>query len=699
MAKRNAATELNHDNWEEEDEKEEAGEFKRASEEQMKERVIKKAKRRNLNEDQKKNIFNSFGGFSSTNNVSAADAFSFLAKQPTNGAASANGTENKETKETDKEKVPASADTKEPAAEVKSPLTGFVFGQSSTLPSSSVFGLTASKTEPEPQDVGSKPPDDLFAKFMKKSSGKWTCDVCMISNDADVTACLACGAPKPGCEPSKDSAPKADSFKFGFTASQNEEKNSAVSGLKFGSDSGATGFVFGQNSTAPSSSVFGLTTSKPEPESQPQDTGSKPPDDLFAKFMKKSSGKWTCDVCMISNDADITVCVACGAPKPGCEPAKDPAPKTETKEFKFGFTASKTEEKNSASSTDAKTTGGFQFGSSNGSESKSTGGFQFGSSNSSESRPTGGFQFGSSNGSESKPTGGFQFGSSNGSESTPTGGFQFGTSPAASSGSEPGSIVTTGVKTKPEVESPSKSKKEYLSNLKSLNTQVTSWINTHVDQNPLVDLTPVFKDYEKHIGNLRIKHNITTSASKEATKPVSVAPSPSPFSTTFGSNQTLQTGLKTGFQFGSVETKTSDVETGKVEKEDGEEEEDSPKKPAEPVVEEDAIYSKKCKLFYKKSDSYVDRGIGKLYLKLTAEQKLQLVIRADNSLGNILLNVLVSPSTPMERLGTNNVMMVTVPNPPIDPKTESEPVTFLIRVKTAEDADELKLKLDGLCKN
>ena len=36
MAKRNAVTELNHDNWEEEDEKEEAGEFKKASDEQMK---------------------------------------------------------------------------------------------------------------------------------------------------------------------------------------------------------------------------------------------------------------------------------------------------------------------------------------------------------------------------------------------------------------------------------------------------------------------------------------------------------------------------------------------------------------------------------------------------------------------------------------------------------------------------------------
>ena len=36
MAKRNAQSELNHDNWDQEDENEEAGEFKRASEEQMK---------------------------------------------------------------------------------------------------------------------------------------------------------------------------------------------------------------------------------------------------------------------------------------------------------------------------------------------------------------------------------------------------------------------------------------------------------------------------------------------------------------------------------------------------------------------------------------------------------------------------------------------------------------------------------------
>ena len=36
MAKRGAGSELNHDNWDQEEESEEAGEFKKASEDQMK---------------------------------------------------------------------------------------------------------------------------------------------------------------------------------------------------------------------------------------------------------------------------------------------------------------------------------------------------------------------------------------------------------------------------------------------------------------------------------------------------------------------------------------------------------------------------------------------------------------------------------------------------------------------------------------
>ena len=46
MAKRNAISDLNHDNWNEEEEPEEAGTFRQANENTLKGRVIKKAVRR-----------------------------------------------------------------------------------------------------------------------------------------------------------------------------------------------------------------------------------------------------------------------------------------------------------------------------------------------------------------------------------------------------------------------------------------------------------------------------------------------------------------------------------------------------------------------------------------------------------------------------------------------------------------------------
>lgn len=47
MAKRAATSDINHDNWDREDDPEEAGTFSRADEEKLKKRVIKVAKRRN----------------------------------------------------------------------------------------------------------------------------------------------------------------------------------------------------------------------------------------------------------------------------------------------------------------------------------------------------------------------------------------------------------------------------------------------------------------------------------------------------------------------------------------------------------------------------------------------------------------------------------------------------------------------------
>lgn len=39
----------------------------------------------------------------------------------------------------------------------------------------------------------------------------------------------------------------------------------------------------------------------------------------------------------------------------------------------------------------------------------------------------------------------------------------------------------------------------YLSSLKSLNETVLAWIKQHVEANPFIILTPVFKDYEKYL--------------------------------------------------------------------------------------------------------------------------------------------------------------------------------------------------------
>lgn len=57
--------------------------------------------------------------------------------------------------------------------------------------------------------------------------------------------------------------------------------------------------------------------------------------------------------------------------------------------------------------------------------------------------------------------------------------------------------------------------------------------------------------------------------------------------------------------------------------------------------------------------------------------------------GNILLNILLQASIPCTRVGKNNVMLLCVPNPPVDDKNPGVAVALLLRVKTAEDADEL----------
>lgn len=83
MSKRRAGTELTRDNWDEEEEKVEAGTFQIADETTLKTRVVKKAKR-TLQRDESGEIKPIFSGFSGFNNIAqnsnSKQAFSFLSK-------------------------------------------------------------------------------------------------------------------------------------------------------------------------------------------------------------------------------------------------------------------------------------------------------------------------------------------------------------------------------------------------------------------------------------------------------------------------------------------------------------------------------------------------------------------------------------------------------------------------------------------
>ncbi|XP_054480720.1 nuclear pore complex protein Nup50 [Anoplopoma fimbria] len=297
----------------------------------------------------------------------------------------------------------------------------------------------------------------------------------------------------------------------------------------------------------------------------------------------------------------------------------------------------------------------------------------------------------------------------------------------------------------------SSSNKEYSRQLTALNCSVRDWITKHVNGNPLCDLNPIFRDYERHLASIERQYGAGSAdgGSEEkkkklpaaATLPPPAAPpssssSPSPAAAalfSFGKNTTEDSSKGPGVTFnfgqkvdasvlGSLGSKTtppsfsfssssaSSAQTSvfgsaappSFKSEDarpadanGDEESEEPPKPEiKEVKEDDAFYSKKCKLFYKKDAEFKEKGVGTLHLKQTDDGKVQMIIRADTNLGNILLNILLQASMPVSRVGKNNVMVVCVPNPAVDDKNPNSPVPLLIRVKTAGDADELHKTLE-----
>ncbi|NXF53662.1 NU153 protein, partial [Oceanites oceanicus] len=169
-----------------------------------------------------------------------------------------------------------------------------------------------------------------FGEKFKKPKGSWECAVCLVSNKAEDSKCIACQSDKPG-----NSVPVTSSSVSAF---------SVVSG----------GFL-----------------------------------DLD-KF-KKPEGSWDCEVCLVRNKAEATKCVACENAKPGTKAelkgfgTATVSTNSAVPSFTFGVQSSSSESSHTLSST-----GDFKFG-----EQES---FKFGiaSESASSNTVTGAFKFPSS---------------------------------------------------------------------------------------------------------------------------------------------------------------------------------------------------------------------------------------------------------------------------------------------------------------
>ncbi|XP_061165274.1 E3 SUMO-protein ligase RanBP2-like isoform X2 [Saccostrea echinata] len=209
-------------------------------------------------------------------------------------------------------------------------------------------------------------------EMFRPKEGTWTCETCMVPNERDAIFCLACNTGKPGVDPKlvKEAVKKS----------------------------------------AP-------TTEKPS----------------LAAMFKPKPGSWSCEGCLIQNEADKLRCVACNALKPGVKPedVKDDIKGSGVQSSaKSGFSFK------TSSTGSVRAVGGFVFGTTTANSAAPSGGFVFGtpSTTTSSSSSGVGFAFGTSTTKTTTTStvtaasaGGFTFGKTATADSTKTSGFTFGT--------------------------------------------------------------------------------------------------------------------------------------------------------------------------------------------------------------------------------------------------------------------------------
>lgn len=249
---------------------------------------------------------------------------------------------------------------------------------------------------------------------------------------------------------------------------------------------------------------------------------------------------------------------------------------------------------------------------------------------------------------------------------------------------------------------------QFCTKLTELNKSVVNCVNGHIKSGKLCILTPIFNDYMNYVKELEENEKRQPAADTSKSTPMStftfantnnVTSKPltsvgsTPFSSgsaTFSFGSSTSTAAPAVGFFSNVKpaeskpvtastTADNNADNGEADAED-----EPPKVEFTPVVESESLYSKRCKVFVKVDKEFKNRGTGTLYLKSVPDtEKVQLIVRADTNLGNILLNTLLAEGLPVQK-NKNNVMIVCIPTP-----SDDKPTTCLIRVKSEDDCDEV----------
>ena len=111
------------------------------------------------------------------------------------------------------------------------------------------------------------------------------------------------------------------------------------------------------------------------------------------------------------------------------------------------------------------------------------------------------------------------------------------------------------------------------------------------------------------------------------------------------------------------------------------------------ICEANTSFFFRIKLYYLKDKKYEVMGKGMLHIKTLGDNKHQLLVRGENAIGSIWLNVLLNDAIPV-KLIKKDVQIVCMTKSPATPKDETlKSVTYLLRCSSESDASELEINL------